>query len=307
MHLLRFLAPHLQPVYRQESSVKRDEIGMQRFKTTIFAAIVFAACCTHVASAAETEVSYEVDGQTVRGALETPPGDPAPVVLLIHGIGGPRDELPIAGTDEGVFSRSARLLAEAGYASLRIDHRGYGQSDGDPLDVSITQLISDAETAIDWLSESDVVDKERIAVLGWSQGGMVAAHAIAGRPAVKTLILWAPVVNVVTHAYYGYGVKAINQALEDDSRESTYIRDSASYSTPGAVALYKGSMLVIGGSQDEVLYPQPAMSAILLRYHDGVESLLMFDMDHAFGAKEGPQIIDEKMIPSTLDWLNKYL
>jgi pimeloyl-ACP methyl ester carboxylesterase len=280
---------------------------LARHTTGILPAVALAACIATLADAGETEVSFEVEGQTVRGTLETPPGEAAPVVLLLHSSGGPRDELLIAGTDEGVFSRTARRFAEAGYASLRIDHRGYGESDGDPVDVTITGLIRDATAAIEWLSGSPLIDSKRVAVLGWSQGGIVGAHAVAEHPEVRSLVLWASAVNVTVGAYNLFGLEKVNKAFTIDSPETAYIRDAASYSTAGAVAGYHGPLKVISGLRDRQVSPQPAMSDILLRYHDGVESLSFFDMDHAFDAKEGPSIIDEKMIPSTLDFLNEHL
>jgi dienelactone hydrolase len=63
---------------------------------------------------------FPVQGQRVTGTLCLPQGAPAPVVLMLHGFTGSRDEMAVTGTGEGVFSRSARRLAQHGLASLRI-------------------------------------------------------------------------------------------------------------------------------------------------------------------------------------------
>jgi len=285
----------------------------------IFTVPVWAACCTN---AAETEISFEVNGQTVIGTLETPPGEPAPVVLLLHGFTGSRDELPVAHTQEGVFSRSARLLAEAGYASLRIDFRGSGESDGAWTDTTFSGLISDAIAAIDWLFNNENIDSSRLAVLGWSSGGLAAAHAAAARPEVKALILWAPTVyplhtietifekDTIAAAMSSAPEKLITAALswgEETTLKAAFFLDLPLLSAAGAIAGYNGPLKVIAGSRDTSVFPQPSTSEALLRYHNGDESLTVFDTDHLWGASEGPTIIDEKMVPASLEWLDKHL
>ena len=79
----------------------------------------------------ETLLHFSVQGQRVTGTLCLPQGGPAPVVLMVHGFTGSRDEMAVTGTGEGVFSRSARRMAQQGLASLRIDCRGSGTSEGD--------------------------------------------------------------------------------------------------------------------------------------------------------------------------------
>ena len=81
------------------------------------------------AVAGEEVISFQSHGAKVVGTLTTPGGGPAPVVILFHGFTGSRDELAVANTKDGVFSRTAHALAAAGYASVRIDFRGSGQSD----------------------------------------------------------------------------------------------------------------------------------------------------------------------------------
>jgi hypothetical protein len=62
----------------------------------------------------ETLLHFAVQGQRVTGTLCLPQGAPAPVVLMVHGFTGSRDEMAVTGTGEGVFSRSARRLAQVG-------------------------------------------------------------------------------------------------------------------------------------------------------------------------------------------------
>ena len=127
----------------------------------------------------ETLLHFPVQGQRVTGTLCLPQGAPAPVVLMVHGFTGSRDEMAVTGTGEGVFSRSARRMAQQGLASLRIDCRGSGTSEGDFADTTYEGQIADALAALQVLSHEPRVQGGRAALLGWSQGGLVAACVAA--------------------------------------------------------------------------------------------------------------------------------
>ncbi|MQB40860.1 alpha/beta fold hydrolase [Rhizobium sp. ICMP 5592] len=280
------------------------------------------AAISSFASAAETKVSFSVDGQKVIGTLSTIDDNPkAPVVVMFHGFGGSRDELAIKDTKDGVFSHSARLLAESGYASLRIDFRGSGESDGKWADTTFSGQIKDGIAAVDWLKASDKVDGSRISILGWSQGGLVGAHVARARPDVKSVTLWAP---VVTPLYtYGNVLGADNVAKGltsppdteitarlpwgvDTTLKASFFKEMPTTSTIAAIAHYPGPLQVIVGSKDTTVTPQPASGQVLLDYHDGEERLDVFDMDHVFNAFTGPQTIDSHLVPATLEWLKKF-
>jgi dienelactone hydrolase len=274
-------------------------------------------------AATEEVVRLDIGGTAVAATLERPAGDPAPVVLMLHGFTGSRDELAVAGTDEGVFSRTARQLAEAGYASLRIDFRGSGESGGAWQDTTFSGQIADAVAAIDWLEANPAVDGSRLAVLGWSQGGLVAAHAAAERAgAVDALVLWAPVASPLHSFEALLGAAALTEALAappdtpivgqlpwggTTTLRAAFFQELGVTSPPAAVARYGGPLKVIVGARDDVVAPQPAAGEIFLRYHEGAESLSVFDTDHVWSAFTGPEVLDGQMIPATLDWLNTHL
>ncbi|MEM7445739.1 MAG: alpha/beta hydrolase, partial [Pseudomonadota bacterium] len=68
------------------------------------------------------------------------------------------------------------------------------------------------------------------------------------------------------------------------------------------IAAYDGPLLVIVGSRDTVVFPQPASGNMFLRYHDGPEELLLLDTDHVWDAFTGPDMVDE-MAAWTGAWL----
>lgn len=273
--------------------------------------------------AAETDVTIDTGNGKIIGTLETPDGAPAPVVLLLHGFTGSRHELPVAETDEGVFSRTARLLAAAGYASLRIDFRGSGDSEGKWEDTTFSGQIGDAVAVIDWLKQSDEVDGSKLGIIGWSQGGLVAAHAAAERsPDVDAVVLWAPAVFPLHNFEPLVGAEMMANALAADPQtifsftlpwgaettlKAAFFHEMASTSTIGAVSDYDGPLKVIVGTKDTVVAPQPALGEVLMKYHDGEESLSVLDSDHVWNAFSGPKTIDTEMVPLSLEWITAHL
>lgn len=292
-------------------------------KANFLGTLTLAVCLAAPAFAEETTVSIDTGNGKIIGTLETPDTRAAPVVLLLHGFTGSRDELPVKDTDEGVFSRTARLLAEAGYASLRIDFRGSGDSDGNWEDTTFSGQISDAVAVIDWLKKSSDVDGTKLGVIGWSQGGLVAAHAAAERASdVDALVLWAPAVFPLHNFEPLVGAELMANALAADPQKSftftlpwgaettlkaAFFQEMATTSTVGAVSDYDGPLKVIVGTKDTVVSPQPALGEVLLKYHDGEESLSILDSDHVWNAFGGPQTVDMEMVPLSLEWIKAHL
>ncbi|GAB5507545.1 MAG: alpha/beta fold hydrolase [Rhizobiaceae bacterium] len=292
-------------------------------KRALFTAAALLAGLTFAAQAAETVVTIGTDKGNVVGTLETPDAAGAPVILLLHGFTGTRDELPVNETDEGVFSRTARLLAEAGYASLRIDFRGSGDSDGKWEDTTFSGQIADAVAAIDWLKAHSDVDGSKLGIIGWSQGGLVASHAAAARAEdVDAVVLWAPAVFPLHNFEPLVGADTLAAALVaepdeaftfklpwgvDTTLKASFFHELATTSTVGAVSDYDGPLKVIVGTKDTVVAPQPALGEVLMTYHDGEESLSVIDSDHVWNAFIGPQTIDGEMVPMSVEWFAAHL
>ncbi|MCR9138058.1 MAG: alpha/beta hydrolase [Alphaproteobacteria bacterium] len=293
--------------------------GLAKTGVCLFALSLLAA----PVSAAEKLVSFPVNGQKVVGTLEIPDAQtgPSPVVLLLHGFTGTRDELPVKDTNEGVFKRVAHQLSDAGYASLRIDFRGSGDSEGAWEDTTFSGQIADAIAAVDWLKASQDIDGSKISILGWSQGGLVATHAAASRPEVKSTILWAPVTNPLATFSALLGSETVAAAIAGEPEtphtvklpwgvettlKGAFYQELPTTSPAAAMGEYEGPLLVIVGTRDTTVAPQPFAGQILLDYHPGIEKLAVFDTDHVWDAFVGPATIDEKMVPTTLEWLEAH-
>jgi alpha/beta superfamily hydrolase len=284
------------------------------------ATLTFLAALAATPALAQSEEVVTIDTPLgpVIGTLETPAGDPAPVVLLFHGFTGTRDELAVTGTDEGVFSRTARLLAEQGIASLRIDFRGSGESPGDFADTTFEGQIADGLAALAWLQSNPAVDGERLAIIGWSQGGLVAT-GVAGRSgAPDAVALWAAVADPETTfgGILGADALAAGAATGDTPYAITlpwgaeiglkqgFFDGLTTYDPLAELAAYTGPLLVAQGSLDTTVLPVSA--DLLLAAHEGEEVSWTAEMDHVFNAFTGPETLD-KMVADTIAFLQPHL
>lgn len=268
------------------------------------------AAAPDTADAAEETIRLTVDGQTVVGTLNLPDGvDAPPAVLLLHGFTGSRDELEIPAVGEGVFARAARLWAEDGVASLRIDYRFNGDSDGDFADSTLDAHVADALGALDWLATSGRVDADRLAVTGWSMGGAVGA-AVAARTQVPldAVALWAPATNFAASMLQLVGAEAFDAGLVagpdavtvtlpwgvDIDLRGDFFQSLYRVNPVAEIAAYDGPLFVAVGLNDDVVYPQPASGQVLIDYHGGSDATLFVrPMDHVFNAFAGVEQVDE--------------
>jgi uncharacterized protein len=118
------------------------------------------------------QVTFTSDGLNIAGILHRPigyrEGERYPGFLLLHGFGGNKDGLGVTG--------EAEYLAAKGYAALRFDFRGCGQSEGDRGKVICLEQVSDTRNAITFLQGRPEIDGSRIAVMGHSFGAAVAVY-----------------------------------------------------------------------------------------------------------------------------------
>lgn len=120
-------------------------------------------------------LTFDCEGAPMVGNLFLPDGEgPHPAVVVAG---------PMTSVKEQVTGVYAAALAARGIAALAIDHRGYGESGGEPRQYEHHgRKIADLTAALDRLAEEHDVDAERIGMAGICLGCGYAAHVAAQQP-----------------------------------------------------------------------------------------------------------------------------
>ena len=112
-----------------------------------------------------------------------------PAVVLVGG-SGPADRDGVA-YGIPVLGQIADSLANAGWVVVRYDKRGIGQSGGRAESASLADYAEDVRAALKMLEKRKDVDPKRIAVVGHSEGGLVALIAAAKEKKIAAVGLLA--------------------------------------------------------------------------------------------------------------------
>ena len=143
------------------------------------------------------EVTVQAKGFTLAGTLLLPKSKgPFPAVVTITGSGQQtRDErLPIPGLEKyRIFGQIAEALASRGIAVLRVDDRGVGKSTGLQTLTTATSadFADDVRAQVAYLRSRNEIDPGRIALLGHSEGGIIAPMVGSTDPRIAAIVLMA--------------------------------------------------------------------------------------------------------------------
>lgn len=164
----------------------------------------------------EVEVSFQSDVE-LRGTLAFPKkigaAETYPALLFLHGSG------PVDRNENAPMGKinAFRLLSEAlvplGFAALRYDKRGIGESKGNFDEAGLSDFVKDAEAAYQFLQAHPNIDKERIFVLGHSEGCAIAV-LLQQRQKAKGLILLAGAAESLKETIVRQGEQAAREMKE---------------------------------------------------------------------------------------------
>ena len=118
----------------------------------------------------QERVTFQSGDVNIVGELSIPEAGSArkPTVIVMHGFGGHRD---------GPQQRwSQAFYTSLGYAVLRFDFEGCGESGGERGWVLPFRQVKNALSALDYLSQRPEIDDKRICMSGTSFGASVAVY-----------------------------------------------------------------------------------------------------------------------------------
>lgn len=197
----------------------------------------------------EDAVVFQCEGESLVGILHLPEREPARIGVVVI-VGGPQYRVG----SHRQFVLMARSLAQSGYAVLRFDYRGMGDSDGEMR--TFESVAADVRVAIDTLMSSvpsltgvalwGLCDAASVSLMYCTQDARVKGVAIAN-PWVRSQAGQAQ--SYIKH-YYGqrllqrsFWVKALTGKLHVTSSVADFVRKLWSSRSAGKSAAEGGSFI----------------------------------------------------------------
>lgn len=169
----------------------------------------------------EEEVRFESDSLTLAGTLTLPRGDgPWPAAVLITGSGAQdrnEDTPGPGGLKLGIFRAIADTLTRRGVAVLRYDDRGVGGSGGSLATAGLSDLVADVRAAVRYLRARPEIDSARIALIGHSEGGIIAPMVAAEDSTLGGIVLMAGTATPLDSVLMEQAIGAAREAGGDSA------------------------------------------------------------------------------------------
>ncbi len=122
-----------------------------------------------------------------------------PAVILITGSGQQDRDETLFGHKP--FAVIADYLTKQGFVVLRVDDRGMGKTTGIFSDATSMDFAKDVEAGLDYLEKLPMVNKNKIGLIGHSEGGLIAPIVADEKREIKFIILLAgpgiPVIDLM--------------------------------------------------------------------------------------------------------------
>jgi len=223
------------------------------------------------------------DGTTLYGRLLLPPDTPASgkIPLIINIYGGPAAQMVRKSTPDAFDE----ILARKGFAIFAVDNRGTPGRDR-KFQTAIRHEfgaieLKDQLTALDQLlAQYPQLDKDRVAIWGWSNGGSMTLYAMTHSDRFRAGVAVAPVTDqlnydtIYTERYMG---------LLKDDKEGYQQSDV----TQNADKLH-GSLLLVHGTSDDNVHFQNSVQMIDALIKAGKQFRLMIypNKTHSIAGKD---------------------
>jgi dipeptidyl aminopeptidase/acylaminoacyl peptidase len=135
--------------------------------------------------------SYDSDGLKINAYLTMPKGEQPPegwpAVVFVHGYIPPEEY-----STTSDYISYVNFLANRGLVVFKIDLRGHGKSEGEPLGAYYSEgYVVDTLNAYEALQNAEFVNNKRVGLWGHSMGGNIVFRSMVVNRNVPKTIIWS--------------------------------------------------------------------------------------------------------------------
>ncbi|MBU8908009.1 alpha/beta hydrolase family protein [Desertibacillus haloalkaliphilus] len=257
---------------------------------------------------ATKNIQVDVNGKGLAGVLHVPnqnENNKVPVIIFVHGFVGSKVG------EHRLFVKAARYFVDHGYAVLRFDFSGCGESDGDYGEVTLTNQINELKAMIDVATNESLLDGDQITVIGHSLGGAVSALTSAQDQRIQRLMLWSPVARPYEDITRITGKQAVRVAKRVGSFDylgfslrHEFFADLKKHAPLVAIRSYHGPVGVIHADDDEQVPKTNAADYVKALEQGRTESVIkdyIATADHTFSGYS----YENELFSKSLAWLRQ--
>ncbi len=288
---------------------------------------------------AENVTVPTAEGHVLAGTLTLPRAasvmHPVAAIVTITG-SGPQDRDEFIGLPGyRPFHQLADSLARRGIATLRMDDRGTGASTGTFKGATSLQFAEDIRAGLAYLRRRPEIDARRLALVGHSEGAVIAPIVALKEPSLKALVLLGGVsrsvgsaltyqlTNFANHdtslgtARRDSVIAAIPARIDSMMAADAWMRFILPYDPAPTLRRITVPVLILTGQYDQQATPdQVAEQAAVIR--DGgnrdVTAAVVPDVNHLFVHDtngfpgnyrnlKAPVLVEPTVIGTVVDWL----
>lgn len=218
-------------------------------------------------------------------------GTPYPLLIMAHGFG----------VTHGNMHFYAKAACQAGYAVYSFDFCGgslQSKSDGDFTEMSVLTEAKDLEAVMEQLKLRDDIDRQRIYLVGESQGAFVSAYLAGKIPnQIAGVVLMYPAFVLQDDAAarvkkFGSGPD-VDRVFGDTVIGRIYTIDAISFDIYHVIRAYQKTVLLIHGDKDTIV--PISYSEKALEVYNKAELLVIPGANHGFYG-EDIQIATQAML-----------